>query len=219
MKLLFTLDENSGKCTHYRSIHYEEQNNSVEIARNFLHLPTTSSTAMKADHSLCKESVYNAVYREQAEKLRNILYYKCGDLSQAEDLVHESFIKLWNRCAEVLYDKVGGFLYTVANNLFLDQVRSKKVSMNFEKTLVPQTDSKDPYYQLRSDEFQQHVEDAIASLPEGQREAFLMNRIDKLTYKEIALQLDISQTAVEKRISKALTKLQDLIKELENFKI
>ncbi len=174
---------------------------------------------MKADHSLCKESVYSAVYQEQAEKLRNILYYKCGDLSQAEDLVHESFIKLWNRCAEVLYDKVGGFLYTVANNLFLDQVRSKKVSINFEKTLVPQTDSKDPYYQLRSDEFQQHVEEAIASLPEGQREAFLMNRIDKLTYKEIASQLGISQTAVEKRISKALTKLQDLIKELENFKI
>ncbi len=174
---------------------------------------------MKADHSLCKESVYNAVYQEQAEKLRNILYYKCGDLSQAEDLVHESFIKLWNRCAEVLYDKVGGFLYTVANNLFLDQVRSKKVSMNFEKTLGPQTDSKDPYYQLRSDEFQQHVEEAIASLPEGQREAFLMNRIDKLTYKEISIQLGISQTAVEKRISKALTKLQDLIKELENFKI
>ena len=174
---------------------------------------------MKADHSLCKEYVYDSVYQEQAEKLRNILYYKCGDLSQAEDLVQEAFIKLWSKCAEVLYDKVGGFLYTVANNLFLDQVRSKKVSMNFEKTLGPQTDSEDPYFHLRSDEFRNNIEEAISSLPEGQREAFLMNRIDKLTYKEIAAQLDISQTAVEKRISKALARLQSLIKEFENFKI
>lgn len=156
---------------------------------------------------------------EHAEKLRNLLYYKCGDLNQAEDLVHESFIKLWNKCAEVLIDKVGGFLYTVANNLFLDQVRSRKVSLKFEKTQSTYPDREDPYFQLRSDEFRQHLEDAIASLPDGQREAFLMNRIDKLTYKKIATQLDISQTAVEKRISKALARLQVLIKEFENFKI
>ncbi len=174
---------------------------------------------MKADYSLCNESVYNSVYREQAEKLRNLMYYKCGDLAQAEDLVHDSFVKLWNKCAEVIYDKVGGFLYTLANNLFLDQIRSKKVSMNFEKTLSPQNNTEDPYYQLRSDEFKKTLEDAIAGLPEGQREAFLMNRIDKLTYKEIAAQLGISQTAVEKRISKALGRLQGLIKEFESFNI
>jgi RNA polymerase sigma-70 factor (ECF subfamily) len=178
-----------------------------------------ASTSSKADQSLCDETVYNSVYLDNAEKLRNLLYYKCGDLNQAEDLVQEAFIKLWNKCAEVVHEKVGGFLYTVATHLFLDQVRSKKVSLKFEKTLVDQTEHEDPYFQLRSDEFRGKIEEAISSLPEGQREAFLLNRIDKLTYKQIAEQLNISQTAVEKRISKALTKLRLLIKELENFSI
>ncbi|MEL7003728.1 MAG: RNA polymerase sigma factor [Bacteroidota bacterium] len=169
--------------------------------------------------SICDEQVYSAVYRSNAEKLRNFLYYKCGDMDKAEDLMHDTFHRLWKKCAEIVYDKVVGFLYTVSNNLFLDQVRSQKVSLKFEKSQLPQQNAEDPYFQLRTDEFREKIESAISELPEGQREAFLLNRIDKLTYKEIAERLEISQTAVEKRIAKALLKLKSTIKEFKNYKI
>ncbi|MEP1094738.1 MAG: RNA polymerase sigma factor [Cyclobacteriaceae bacterium] len=174
---------------------------------------------MPETSSICDEQVYHDIYITNAEKLRNFLYYKCGDSDHAEDLMHDSFVKLWKKCAEVTFEKVVGFLYAVANNLFLDHVRSQKVSLKFEKSLLPKSDLNDPLFQLRTDEFRLQIETAISDLPDGQREAFLMNRIDKLTFKEIAHQLEISETSVEKRISKALLNLKGKIEELKQRKI
>ena len=52
------------------------------------------------------------------------------------------------------------------------------------------------------------MERAIYALPEGQRLVFLMNRIDKRKYREIAEELGISQKAVEKRMHQALVTLR-----------
>ncbi|MCG1036821.1 RNA polymerase sigma factor [Polaribacter sargassicola] len=165
---------------------------------------------MNKSFSICDEDVYNNLYRTHAESLRNHLYFKFGNLAQAEDVVQESFIKLWAKCSTIIYEKAAGFLYTVSKNLFIDIIRSKKVALKFEKNAVQTHDYEDPYFYLRTKEFQQKIEDTISALPEKQREAFLLNRIEKLTYKEIALKLQISQTAVEKRIAKALIKLKEI---------
>ena len=61
---------------------------------------------------------------------------------------------------------------------------------------------------LEEKEFMQKLENAIASLSEKQREVFLLNRIDKKTYTEIAVFLDISKKAVEKRMHNALKVLR-----------
>ena len=63
---------------------------------------------------------------------------------------------------------------------------------------------------MEEEEFRLRLEKAIAELPEKNRVVFLMNRIDKLTYKEIADQLNLSVKAVEKRMHKALLKLRSL---------
>lgn len=75
------------------------------------------------------------------------MYYKCGDLAVAEYLMQEASIKLWNKCAEVLFENVTGFLYTVSNRLFIDKIRSDKVALNFEKLRLPESNSPDPYFQ------------------------------------------------------------------------
>lgn len=169
--------------------------------------------------SVCEDAVYDRIYREHAEKLRNFLYYKCADLDQANDLTQETFLRLWKRCKQVLVDKVVGFLYTAARNLFLDQVRAEKVVMKFEKSQVPKSNQEDPLFYLQTKEFQEKIDLAIGQLPDKQREAFLMNRIDKLTYKQIAATLGISQTAVEKRVGKALISLKKAIDEFKQYKI
>ena len=170
-------------------------------------------------NSICEEEIYSTIYTNEAERLPNHLYYKCGDIAVAEDLMQEAFIKLWNKCAEVLLDTVTGFLYTVSNRLFIDKVRSDKVVLNFEKSHFINNNSEDPYFILRTEEFRKKLESAISNLPDGQREAFLLNRIDKLTYKEIAKRLEISTTAVEKRMTKALIKLKSSIEEIKTMNI
>ncbi|MDF4202949.1 RNA polymerase sigma factor [Maribacter sp. SA7] len=173
---------------------------------------------MAEEPSVCEESVYNNIYRTHAESLRNYLYYKFGNMQRAEDIVHDSFVKLWSICSTVVYKKVASFLYSISRNLMIDTLRNKKVALKFEKGLVKELDNEDPYFKLRTKEFRLKLESVISSLPEKQREAFLMNRIDKLTYKEIAIRLDVSETAIEKRISKALIKL-NTITEIKDFSI
>jgi len=173
---------------------------------------------MGQEPSICEEQVYNQVYRTHAESLRNYLYYKFGDMQRAEDIVHDSFVKLWSKCSSVLYNKVAGFLYKMARNLMIDTLRNKKVALKFERGLMLEQENEDPYFKLRTKEFRLKLETVISNLPEKQREAFLMNRIDKLTYKEIALRLEVSETAIEKRISKALIKLNNS-SEIKDFSI
>jgi RNA polymerase sigma-70 factor (ECF subfamily) len=60
-------------------------------------------------------------------------------------------------------------------------------------------------------EFMDKLERTIDSLPEKQKEVFLLNRIEKKKYKEIAEQLDISVKAVEKRMHLALVVMRDKI--------
>lgn len=169
--------------------------------------------------SVCNENYFNQLYLDQAPGLRNHLYYKCGDLQKAEDLLQDTFVKVWDKCAEVVLSTVVGFIYTVANRLFLDQARKVAVNLKFEKSQTQQHDEADPHYALRTKEFQEQIEKAISELPDGQREAFLLNRIDKLTYKEIGQRLEISSTAVEKRMTKAILTLKKKVEEFKTYGI
>lgn len=151
---------------------------------------------------------------EHAEGLRNFLYYKSGNLPQAEDLVQDAFGKLWENCEKVKPEKAKSFLFTVANNLFLNQVEHRKVVLKFENRGHSQQSNETPQYLLEQEEFRLRLEKAIAGLPEGQRVVYLMNRIDKKTYKEIAEALEISVKAVEKRMHKALNVLRKISKKV-----
>ncbi|MEM6540783.1 MAG: RNA polymerase sigma factor [Bacteroidota bacterium] len=160
------------------------------------------------ERSVCDQKVFNEVFDLNSESLRNYLYYQCGNMQQAEDLVQEAFVKLWNNCKKVLFEKARGFQFAVAKNAFYNQVEHQKVVLKYSKQPQKNTDIETPEFQLEEKEFMERLQNAIANLPEGQREVFLLNRMDQMTYKEIAGFLGVSQKAVEKRMHKALVKLR-----------
>ena len=164
--------------------------------------------------NVCQEQVFQSIFMTQAERLRNFLYYKTGNLQQAEDLMQDAFSKLWENCAKVVKDKAKSFLFTVANNLFLNQVAHQKVVLKFENQGHSQTTNINPQFLLEEQEFKQKLENAISALPEGQRIVFLMNRIDKKKYREIAEELGLSVKAVEKRMHLALSALRKIYKKV-----
>ena len=162
--------------------------------------------------SVCEEKVFDAVFMAHSEYLRNFLYYKSGDLQRSEDLMQDAFCKLWLACAKVPFAKAKSFLFTVANNLFLNQVKHEKVVLKFEKQNTVNYNVETPEFLLEEAEFEKRLKEAIAALPEGQREVFLMSRIDGLKYKEIAEMLNISVKAIEKRMHIALASLRKISK-------
>lgn len=158
--------------------------------------------------SVCQEKVFESLFSSHAEALINFLYYKTGNYANAEDLMQDTFATLWKECKKVSFEKAKSFLFTVANNSFLNQVKHQKVVLKFERKGHSQLSNISPQFLLEEAEFKVILEKAIGDLPEGQRTVFLMNRIDKMKYKEIAESLGVSVKAIEKRMHKALVALR-----------
>lgn len=166
---------------------------------------------MSEEKSVCESKVFEELYEDHSKTLYNFVYYKCGNQDQAEDLVQEAFIKMWNNCAKIVFEKAKSFLYTVANNLFLNEVAHKKVVLKYNQIPTTSSTNEDPEFILEEKEFMDKLQAAISELTNGQREVFLMSRIDKKSYKEIAEFLNISVKAVEKRMHGALVKMREKI--------
>ena len=166
------------------------------------------------DNNFCSEKVFSDFFLNQSKLLNNYIYYKCGNIELANDIVQEAFIKFWNNCKKVLPGKSKSFLYTIANNLFLNEYSKSKVVLNFKNTQTKNYTNESPEFLLEEKEFGTKLQGAISNLTEPQRVAFLMNRIDGKKYKEIAEILGISVKAVEKRIHNALLNLRSEITNL-----
>lgn len=161
--------------------------------------------------SVCEEKTFEWIYNTYSQTLRNFIYYKCGDLQQAEDIVQNAFVKLWNNCSKIIFEKSKSFLYTVAKNEFLNEVTHKKIELQHQVYLAKDSTNITPEFLLEEQEFLAKLKRVIANLPEKQREVFLLSRIDKKKYAEIAEITGITVKAVEKRMSLALITLREQI--------
>ena len=170
---------------------------------------------MSNSTSVCEEPIFTKIFEEYAKSLHSYLFYKTGNHDLSEDLVQEAFTKLWKNCASVIPESAKGYVFKTANNLLINNFNHQKVVLKFEK--LPHTDrsNESPEYLLEEKEFKAKLENAISSLPEKQRLVFLMSRIDKKTYKEIAAILGISKQAVEKRMYNALDSLRQISKNIK----
>lgn len=160
----------------------------------------------------CNEIVFSNFFKNHAKSLRNFLFYKYGNKDQAEDLTQEAFIKLWQNCASVPIEKAKSYIYTIANNSSLNEIKHQKVVLEYENNFAgSDKTNENPEFILEEKQFKSKLLKAIENLNETQRIAFLMHRIDGKKYSEIAEELNISVKAVEKRIHLALVELRKTI--------
>ncbi|MDH3709713.1 MAG: RNA polymerase sigma factor [Cyclobacteriaceae bacterium] len=163
---------------------------------------------------VCKESVFQEIFRKNAQDLHDFLYYKFGSENYPGDLVQEAFIKLWNNCSKVPPQKARSFLFTVARNQMLNELDKKKTVLKYQKQLSIDRDLETPQFKLEEREYMERLQRSIEELSEEQRVAFLLNRIEGKKHQEIADILGISRKAVEKRIYTALSKLRGKLEKL-----
>lgn len=164
--------------------------------------------------NVCDEKRYTGLYNKYAKDLHNFLYYKFGSQFNPSDKVQEAFIKLWNNCSNIPPSKAKSYLFTVGNNMMLNEVKHQKVKLQYQQIPTQDRDHYDPEFLLEEKQYLEKYKKALSKLSDGQREVFLLNRIEGKRHKEIAELLDISRKAVEKRLYSALEKLRRDIKEL-----
>ncbi|PHS51959.1 MAG: RNA polymerase subunit sigma-70 [Lutibacter sp.] len=160
---------------------------------------------------ICNPKVFENIFKTYSKDLKRFLYFKFGDIASAEDVMQDTFVKLWDNCTNVTFDKVKSYLFTIANNLFLNVKKHEQIVRKHQKILVKDSTNESPEFLMLEQEFLVKIENAIAELPEKQREVFLLNRIEKKKYKEIAEMKGVSVKAIEKHMHNALKVLREKI--------
>lgn len=163
--------------------------------------------------NLCNHKTFETVYKKYSDGLYNYLYYTFGNQTEAEDITQNVFLKLWERCNTVSSENIKSYLYTLGRNEFLNIKKHEKVKIVFQKQITLNVNIESPEFNLEKKEFEQKLEQAISNLKEGDRQVFLMSRIDKKKYLEIAEELNLSVKTIEKRMHNALVYLRTNIKE------
>lgn len=154
------------------------------------------------------EQWFKEVFDANYEYIRNYLYYLSGDSGLSEDLTQDVFLQLWDKREKVKDETVRALLFAIARNAFLKSYRRKKYDLKFKSTWFDTAESQSPDHILEMKELDEKLQKTISGLPEKCRVVYLMNRIDNLTYGQIAENLQVSVKSVEKQMSKALSVLR-----------
>ena len=110
---------------------------------------------MKTDPNkkFCNEKVFSDFFKNQSKPLYNYLYYKCGDAELANDLAQDAFIKFWHNCKKVIFGKQTSFLFTIANNLFLNAYKKSKLDIAFKNEPQINHTNQSPEFVLEDKQF------------------------------------------------------------------
>jgi RNA polymerase sigma-70 factor (ECF subfamily) len=146
----------------------------------------------------------------------------------AEDLAQETFLRVVKQAKS--YEQRAKFttwLYTLARNLCIDnsrrmvhrKTRSLDQPDDEGQTLLERTADKGPAVDRKviGQQLQTRLQQAIDSLPEDQREVFLMREQADLSFKEIAEVIGISENTVKSRMRYALEKLRAQLEEYQDM--
>lgn len=143
---------------------------------------------------------FDSLFRQYYRSLCLYALHYLQDVDESEDVVQDCFVRMIERG---MPENPKPFLYASVRNTSIDRLRRQNP---FVSDITPSdlhdaiTDEEAVERSCREAE----LWTAIESLPDRCREIFLMSKRDGMTYREIALELSISEKTVEHQVSKAL---------------
>lgn len=150
-------------------------------------------------------------FTEIFERYHSLLYIyahkKLNNKQEAQDIIQEVLTTLWiRRCDFLMRTSLSSYLFTAVRNKALDLFLHKKVEAKYLTSLQyfiedagVQTD-----FLIRENDLKSLIEKEIQLLPPRMKEVFQLSRKSKLSHKEIAGLMDISEQTVSTQIKKAL---------------
>jgi RNA polymerase sigma-70 factor (ECF subfamily) len=153
-----------------------------------------------------ESSAYDVVFRRYYEALCHYAAkFTEGDLDEAEDIVQQTFVKLWERRSALeITHSIKAYLYKTVHNACLNRIRHLQTKNRYQQFNAGQLENQHAYQDETSQELGAKFRRAMDDLPPQCRHIFELSRFEALKYREIAEQLDISIKTVETQMGKAL---------------
>ena len=151
-------------------------------------------------------------YNDFSDAIFRHCFFRLSDREKAKDATQETFIRLWNYIAQGKeVGNVRSFLYTIANNIIIDEYR-RKTTISLDRM------QEETGFDIGSDEHKgiehrddvERVQEIVREIPEQYREAFIMRHIDGLSVKEIAKITGDSENLISVRIHRAIEKIKHI---------
>lgn len=168
-----------------------------------------SDRAMDTSFSISLQEDYEWIFRQYYQNLCNYANSWLKDMDAAEEVVQNTFVKLWEkRDAMTIDSSVKSYLYKAVYNASINEIRHRKVR---EEYMHMQKDGQVTEQITKGSvrELEQRIEKALGTLPEQCRLIFRMSRFEELKYREIATVLNISVKTVENQMGKALRLMRE----------
>ncbi len=152
---------------------------------------------------------YEYLFNEYYDWLCNYIFKLSGDRSMSKDVVQETLVRLWEKKQEItIKGSLKGYLFKSCHNQFLQQIRKEKRLPDLLDRIRWDTIYNTYFEQKEEDVHTKaamfRLEELIDKLPPRCKEIFIMNKLERRKYREIAEDMGISIKTVENQMSKAL---------------
>lgn len=154
---------------------------------------------------------FATLYRSTVAPLRRYLARLLGNRSEAQDVAHDAYLRVYPNIEKDTVVQPEAVLYTTARRLAINRLRRRSISpISTESLAVETSASTTPgvAQQVMARQELQLLEQAIAQLPEGCRNVLLLRKVELLSHREIAERLGIAISTVEKQHARALRLLR-----------
>ena len=157
------------------------------------------------------DAALHAAYRRLEKPMFNVLYRWLWDAAECMDVMHDAFLRVWSRRAQVREDGLDALLYATALNLARNRRRWRALWRREPPDPQAPAPGEGPaeFAQRRADE--RRVRDALAQLSPALRDVVLLSEFSGLSTREIAAALGIPEGTVGSRKHVAVTRLRALL--------
>ena len=156
------------------------------------------------------------------EPLEQLVWRVCwhytGNREAAEDCGQEAMIRIWRNLANYRGEcALESWVYRIAANCCMDWLRKKKRDKSVpmeplqEQGFDPADPSPGTEEQVVQRDERQRLREAIAQLPDDQREALIMTQLEKVSYEEAAKLLGVSEGTIKSRVNRAKARLKEIL--------
>lgn len=138
---------------------------------------------------------------------KELYYFACGyvkDTCVVEDIVSESFVKLWANMSHIQEFAIRRYLLQTVRNACIDYLRTQKEFFPVEECHTLADLDENPLDYLISREDESRVLTAIKELPQRYQETLNLRNFEKLKYNEIAQKMNISVNTVKSNLREAI---------------
>lgn len=164
----------------------------------------------------------SSLYTRWRKPLLRLFKGRLGNHAQAEDATQDVFVRMATSGKTLAAAEEEAYLRTTARNVSTDEWRRSGrgtgpdiVSIEEvaeDLVALPGDDQHSPLESAAHRQRLRRLNDAVSELPERQRQAFLLNRIDGLSHDEVAEAMGISTRMVAKHLTRAMAYCQLRVK-------